>query len=155
MYIHIHININKQITKKIMSILWSVSGMAMITDWYSGWAREDTLRLSLALCPLVSWTFAHQAYLQVCPMIIFYSTDTIISILWHIQIVVCLTLYWYWYYDTGAYLGDEDSLVSRTNKEVALVDSPLCWFCVDVGRTRAINPTMLCLRHGCPQQVKI
>jgi hypothetical protein len=55
----------------------------------------------------------------------------------------------------GTYLGDEDSLVSRLNKEVILEDVPFCWLCVDVGRTRAVSPTLLCLRHGCPQRVGI
>lgn len=37
-----------------------------ITVWYSGLALEGTLRPFRVLCPSVSWTYALQAYLQVC-----------------------------------------------------------------------------------------
>lgn len=37
-----------------------------ITVWYSGLALEGTLLPFRVLCPSVSWTYALQAYLQVC-----------------------------------------------------------------------------------------
>ena len=81
-------------------------------------------------------------------MSFFWSTT---SSSWHILISLMMVIH----NSIGTYLGDEDSLVSRVNKEVILEDTPSCWLCVDVGRTRAVSPTLLCLRHGCPQQVCI
>lgn len=54
----------------------------------------------------------------------------------------------------GSHYGNENALVSRSAEEVRLINTPSCWFCVDVGRSRAISPTHLCVVHGRAQQVE-
>ena len=43
--------------------------------------------------------------------------------------------------------------MDKQTKEVRLANNPNCWICVDVGRTRAINPTHLSVMHGSPLKV--
>ena len=51
---------------------------------------------------------------------------------------------------SGMAIGEENYLTSRIIRESYTKNEPDCWICIDVGRTRAITPTYIAIRHGSP-----